>query len=102
MASTFKFNPGVVKELGSSPGVTAEIQRVADAVIATAGGMSNSRHFTSTLEILDVSEGAQGTVITVGTRWSFGHFIEWGSVNNAPQAPLRKAVSSLGLKFEEA
>jgi hypothetical protein len=102
MASTFKLNPGIVKELGGSSGVTAEIQKVADEVIGLAASNSNSRRFSSSLEILNVGAGDQGTVITVGTRWSFGHFIEWGSVNQAPQAPLRKAVSSLGLKFEEA
>lgn len=28
----------------------------------------------------------------------FFHLIEWGSVNNAPQAPLRKAAESTGLR----
>lgn len=28
----------------------------------------------------------------------FFHLIEWGSINNAPQAPLRKAAESTGLR----
>lgn len=26
----------------------------------------------------------------------FGHLIEWGSINNAPQAPIRRAAESVG------
>jgi hypothetical protein len=101
MASKFTPNPNLAAELGATPGMTAVMKQTADAIIGTAAGISSSRRFSRTLEVLDVSVGENGTVMTVGTRWSFGHLIEWGSINNPPQAPLRKAVSSLGLKFEE-
>lgn len=101
MASKFTLNPNAAAELGSSPEMTAEMQRTADALIAAAAGNSPSHDFADTLEVLEVSAGKNGNVITVGTRWPFGHLIEWGSSKNPPYAPLRKAVSSLGLKFEE-
>jgi len=30
-----------------------------------------------------------------------GHLAEWGSANNPPMAPLRRAVRSAGLRLEE-
>jgi hypothetical protein len=101
MASKFTLNPNIVAELGATPGMTSAMQQTADAIIAAAAGITSSHDFANTLEVLDVSEGANGVVMVVGTRWPFGHLVEWGSVNNPAQAPLRKAVSSLGLKFEE-
>lgn len=30
-----------------------------------------------------------------------GHWVEWGSANNPPYAPLRRAVRAAGLRLEE-
>lgn len=38
---------------------------------------------------------------TVFTRDVAGHLIEFGSVNNRPYAPFRRAVRGLGLSFKE-
>lgn len=42
----------------------------------------------------------------IGTRVltldPFGHLVEWGSANNHPYAPLRRAVLAAGLRLDEA
>lgn len=37
----------------------------------------------------------------VGTTDRAGHLIEWGSVNNRPYAPLRKAVEQAGARYKD-
>lgn len=100
MPSTFAINPAGLREVANGPAVTAAIQTVAKAIASRAEGTAPTRQFR--VDVLDVHDTDDGVVITVGTRWSLGHLIEWGSINNQPYAPLRKAVSSLGLKFEGA
>ena len=55
-------------------------------------------------------KGNRGTTITVETDGAdvivanldhAGHLIEWGSRNNPPHAPLRRAVRAAGLTFAE-
>lgn len=39
--------------------------------------------------------------IRVGNTDPFFHLTEWGSVNNPPYAPLRRAVTAAGLRLDE-
>lgn len=80
--------------------VTEAQEATGKAILARAKALSDSREFTDSLEVLDEGQGEEPTT-SVGTAWPFGHLVEWGSVNNPPQAPLRKAVTSLHLKFKE-
>lgn len=100
MASTFSLNSAGIKELASSSGMAAIATQVGAQVAAVA--QANSPTKDTQFQVLEVRQEEDGVVVSVGSRWSFAHLIEWGSVNNQPYAPLRKAVSSLGLKFEEA
>lgn len=38
---------------------------------------------------------------TVALTGPFAHLEEWGSINNGPTAPLRRAVEASGLEFHE-
>ena len=48
---------------------------------------------------VEVTETERGA--TVAMTGPFAHIEEWGSVNNGPQAPLRRAVEASGLEFDE-
>lgn len=93
----FVKNPHGIGELAKSAGLDAARRVVGEAVIERAASISPSHVFAERLEVLD----SHDDVLSVGTKWSLGHIIEWGSVNNPPYAPLRRAVTGLGLKFEE-
>lgn len=42
----------------------------------------------------------RGKVYVAATDFK-SHWIEWGSVNNTPSAPVRRGVRAAGLKFRE-
>lgn len=79
--------------------LTPAQQKIADQVVDAANANNPTRDFQFTL--LRTSQDSDGVIVTVGTTWPFAHLIEWGSVNNPPYAPLRKAVTGLGLRFVE-
>lgn len=79
--------------------LTPAQQKIADQVAAAANANNPTRDFTFSL--LRTSQDSEGAIVTVGTTWPFAHLIEWGSINNQPYAPLRKAVTGLGLRFVE-
>lgn len=48
--------------------------------------------------VIVLTNGLNFAVSNVGPM---GHLDEWGSVNNPPYAPLRRAVEASGLEFDE-
>jgi hypothetical protein len=42
-----------------------------------------------------------GDAVAVGSTDFAAHLIEWGSVNNAPYAPIRRGVRAAGLDLHE-
>lgn len=42
-----------------------------------------------------------GAIINVGTTDSAGHIIEWGSVQQPAQAPIRRGLRAMGARFTE-
>jgi hypothetical protein len=99
--SRFVRNPAGLRELARSAALAAVQQEVGEQVIARAKADSTSHQFSASLTVLARNAGPDGTIVSVGSKWPFAHLIEWGSVNNPPQAPLRKAASSLHLHFKE-
>lgn len=67
-----------------------EIAGNAEANLRFPGGRSGP------VEVNDTERGC-----TVGLTGPFGHIEEWGSINNGPFAPLRRAVEASGLEFAE-
>lgn len=43
-----------------------------------------------------------GTSARAYTDVPYGHLVEWGSANNAPKAPLRRAAQRVGLRLRIA
>lgn len=48
--------------------------------------------------VLVLTSGDNFAVSNVGPM---GHMDEWGTINNPPYAPLRRAVEASGLEFDE-
>lgn len=48
--------------------------------------------------VLVLTNGLNFAVSNVGPM---GHMDEWGTINNPPYAPLRRAVEASGLEFDE-
>lgn len=90
----FRANPRFKAELKTDPGVRDQIKTRATAVAGIAAGLAPEAGDTVTVE-------DDGQTITVGSDNPFFHLFEWGSVNNSPYAPLRRAVRAAGLRLEE-
>lgn len=90
-------NPAGLAELAVQ--LTPAQQKIADQVVAAANANNPTHRFQ--FSILRTQQDGDGVIITAGTKYPFAHIIEYGSVNNPPYAPLRKAVTGLGLRFVE-
>ncbi len=92
----FVRNPGFEAELRREPeftqGMARETVVVADAIKAAA------RPFRDTGNYIDKVE-TRGTRVHLEPH--FAHLIELGSVNNPPQANVRRGVTAAGHRFED-
>lgn len=95
MPSFFRRNPRFEKELAKDPGIRESLRAPAQRAAAAAQSAAPHR-MASGFYVEDTDTG-----VRVGTTNSFFHLIEWGSVNNSPQAPLRRAVRATGARLEE-
>lgn len=99
---SFRPNRQVATELRKQPAYKAEILRHAgrvkdQAVQLAPDGTSPRPGYASRfrLRVLTNSVRVINTDIAA-------HLIEWGSANNPPYAPLRRAVRAAGLRLEES
>ena len=90
----FRPNPRFVAELKRDPGVRSNLEDAAEKVAQGANSLTPHAPGSFTVE-------GEGETVTVGSTDPFMHLVEWGSVNNQPYAPLRRAVRAAGLRFEE-
>lgn len=96
-------NPKALREIRRQPSFDAgmltrakKIQGLAKSF--TSRGSDPVRgHFADRYE----TEMVDGIPRVGNTDKSFYHLIEYGSVNNTPQAPLRRAVRASGLRLDE-
>ncbi len=90
MGTRFKPNPLFEQEMRRNPkygeAMEDRAQRIADKATANGG------RFTKGYKATRTSKGARA-----GTDHPFAHWDEWGSRFRRPRAPLRRALSSLGL-----
>lgn len=99
--------PGMGRELHSQ---AVEVERRAEA-IAPVGptGMYRRSITVKRVEgvqfvgrLADIAGGNENPArYAVATTDFAGHMVEWGSVNNAPYAVLRRAARSAGLRLRE-
>lgn len=78
----------------------AMLRDAGEKVKSRAKSLARAHEMTGDyIESIDVTDSPDG--VTVGTDDFAGHIIEWGSVNQPPQAPLRRGVRAAGLRFDE-
>jgi len=97
----FDLNPGALVELLSEREAVAYWEDATQALAdeARAGSPQRTGKFSRSFTT-DVSVGATGPVGTLGNTDPGAVPIEFGSVNNPPFAPMRRAARSLGLRME--
>lgn len=93
----FIANPAFKQEIQRTPefedGIEQTTVRVADAIQTAAQPFRDTGHFIRNVR---VSKGR------VYLEPHFAHLPEYGSVNNPPQANVRRGVAAAGLRFEDS
>ena len=90
----FRRNPRFHAELRRDPSTRAQLADHAKRAEGIARATS-SRSVANSYVVNAEHE------VTLGNTNPFFHIHEWGSVNNPPYAPLRRAVRAAGLRLEE-
>lgn len=94
MRRGFRPNPRLAEQLKATPEYQAAMAATAQRVAGMA--RDSAPHQTGRYA---------GSVTTqdnvVGSTDPFAHLVEFGSANNPPYAPLRRAVRAAGLRLDE-
>lgn len=77
--------------------LTKEAEKLVKAVERNAP--VETGEFRGSIEALPPERTARGVEVTVHSTDFAAHIVEFGSINNPPYAPFRKAARSLGLKL---
>lgn len=101
MAQVFIPNPGFGKELMAEEEFRAQLGKVQGQAVKTLASQLAPRGDTgkTARSFIVVDEDGE---VRVGNTDPFFHLTEWGSVNNPPYAPLRRAVTAAGLRLAES
>lgn len=94
----FRKNPLFEEEIQAELGYRAGLRAVAEVARARAEALG-PRIMGRGSQAFQVQSDLDG-VRVVNTDHG-GHLAEWGSVNNAPYAPLRRGVRAAGMRLEE-
>jgi hypothetical protein len=102
MRMRFVRNPLFEAEVRAQPSYALLMRRAGDRVGRFAD------RFCQEIEAPWMQRGNEPTIVVVqqGNRVAVlntdygGHLMEWGSVNNPPHAPLRRAVRAAGLSLK--
>jgi hypothetical protein len=112
MPNGFIFNKDAPEELAAEPdykdGLEGQAEAAADAAKAFAP-VGEVEHVLKSGYVSrpgDYKRGIKTRVVgnkvyVIGTDFK-SHWIEFGSVNNPISAPLRRGVTAVGLKFDQA
>jgi hypothetical protein len=94
-------NKDFIKELEVEPEQVKALENAAEAVAEEANKLrKNIMREEGAVLVRNDSNRFQADVYIVNVDPG-GHLDEWGSVNNPAYAPLRRAVSAVGLDFQE-
>lgn len=99
MPSGFKPNPAFEAQLKREVAYKAALLEPAEEVARTARATAHRIMPAGRGEQIQ-AESFAGEVVVANHNHG-GHLDEWGSKNNPPYAPLRRAVRSAGLRFRE-
>lgn len=87
-------NPAGMRELQTRPKTGEAMEKIAGQILARV--VQNGGRFTKGYKVERVTvDGSAGA--RVGTDFPMAHWDEWGNRFRAPRAPMRRALSSLGL-----
>lgn len=96
----FRRNPAFDAELKREPGIKIATRRAAgdvkDNAEQIARTFEDTGHYADSFVIEETPDGH-----AVGNIDIAGHLQEWGSANNPPRAPLRRAARAAGLDLKE-
>lgn len=95
----FKPNPRFEREIDRQASVRLHIRKKAMQVKSFAVGMAPrgvSDDYAASIDVVD-----RGDETYVRTNDFAGHMVEYGSVNNPPYAPIRRAIRAAGLRLDE-
>ena len=95
----FKPNKNLKRNLMREPGFRADVMRKAQAVQGHAAALAPRKtgDFARSIKVEPTPEGAR-----VYTDIWYGHWVEYGSKNQPPSAPLRRGAQAAGLRLEES
>lgn len=101
--ATYRPRPGASRELGFMPGMRAFTSDVAVkyAALVRSGTPRNTGRSQRAIHTKVAGADRRSVYTQVTGSWSFWHFIEFGTADNPPSAPFRKAAAQLGLRFED-
>jgi hypothetical protein len=98
----FQPNPGFARQAANDVEIRAalrgEAERIADHARSLMHRGPDPRHGHTADQFVVEDEDGE---IRVGIDDFAGHLVEFGSVNNAPFAPLRRGVQAAGLELHE-
>ena len=87
----FQPSPAGIASLKRRPQTTDAMESIAGKIARRAE--RNGSRFTKGYESKSLGVGKA----RAGTDHPFAHWDEWGTLRRAPRAPLRRAISQLGL-----
>lgn len=101
----FRLNERGVDELVQrDAGVRRYLDDAADQVVSQvesqAERFARTRRFAQSIEKTGVEADRRGARVTVHSTDFAAHIVEFGSANNPPYGPFRKAASALGLRLK--
>lgn len=99
----FNLNESGITDIVKSARTVAALHEVGDKtkseVESQAQRFRQTGRFAESIEVTSVEPISRGLSVTVHSTDPDAHLVEWGSQNNPPYAPFRKAASSLGLRL---
>lgn len=95
----FRYRSEVEKELAKDPGIRRELKKRADRIVEDTRTHARMAAVGHRYEPLDAKPTEKG--MRVAAHGPFAAIDEWGSVNSAPTAAMRRAAARAG-RFEEA
>lgn len=94
-------NPSGIKQFATEPQVSAAMERRARAVASATKKNAQMKGYAKSIKVKTRMLSAPRVGVTAGATvysdWPFSHLEEWGSVNNSPRAPMRRAIAEVGL-----
>lgn len=97
-SSYFRTNPNLSRDISSEAGYKEALAVAAKPAEAAAKSFAPVRTgaYRDSIRVVIDSKGVRLDASDFKSHW-----VEWGSVNQPPSAPLRRGVRAAGLRFKE-